>query len=154
MTTAYALKCQGPSRDKFRRNHRFLVDRFDQHVGEQFDLELTAIEHLKRHINMLCSNKIQENHCGPKTRVALSDLIARQPDVLTLGETTNNLDIEWIDAIVDAIHDFEGGVNVVEHKQINQTDGDFDDYRKELLGFLVEATIHNPSAAPTSASSI
>ncbi|CAF4431514.1 unnamed protein product, partial [Rotaria socialis] len=150
----YALGCQGPSRDKFRRNHRFLVDRFDQHVGEQFDLELTAIEHLKRHINMLCSNKIQENHCGPKTRVALSDLIARQPDVLTLGETTNNLDIEWIDAIVDAIHDFEGGVNVVEHKQINQTDGDFDDYRKELLGFLVEATIHNPSAAPTSASSI
>ncbi|CAF4616714.1 unnamed protein product, partial [Rotaria magnacalcarata] len=80
----------------------------------------------------------------------------RQPDVLILDEPTNNLDIESIDALADAINEYKGGVIIVshderliretncqlwviEHKQINEIDGDFDDYRKELLDSLGEA---------------
>ena len=99
---------------------------------------------------------------GQKARVALCDLACKAPDVLILDEPINNL--ESIDALADALRHFEGGVIVVTHderliretdcllyiienQEINQLDGDFDDYRKELLEALGEEIIHNPSAA-------
>jgi ATP-binding cassette subfamily F protein 1 len=182
------MKVLEPTRGEIRRNHRLRIGRFDQHAGEQFDLELTAVEHLRRSFNMPEQDtrkslgsvglpgrahliKMKDLSGGQKARVALSDLIARAPDVLILDEPTNNLDIESIDALAEAINDFKGGVIIVshderliretdcqlwviEHKQINEIDGDFDDYRKELLDSLGEAMIHNPSAAATAASSI
>ncbi|UJR37600.1 hypothetical protein I4U23_030297 [Adineta vaga] len=177
-----------PSRGEIRRNHRLRIGRFDQHAGEQFDLDLTAVEHLRRSFDMPEQDtrkslgsvglpgrahliKMKDLSGGQKARVALSDLIARAPDVLILDEPTNNLDIESIDALAEAINEFKGGVVIVSHderliretdcqlwvienKQINEIDGDFDDYRKELLDSLGEAMIHNPSAAATAASSI
>ncbi|CAF0782729.1 unnamed protein product [Adineta steineri] len=177
-----------PTKGEIRRNHRLRIGRFDQHAGEQFDLELTAVEHLRRSFNMPEQDtrkslgsvglpgrahliKMKDLSGGQKARVALSDLIARAPDVLILDEPTNNLDIESIDALADAINDFKGGVIIVshderliretdcqlwviEHRQINEIDGDFDDYRKELLESLGEAMIHNPSAAATAAATI
>ncbi|CAM4801828.1 unnamed protein product [Rotaria magnacalcarata] len=177
-----------PTRGEIRRNHRLRIGRFDQHAGEQFDLELTGIEHLRRSFNMPEQDtrkslgsvglpgrahtiKMKDLSGGQKARVALSDLIARQPDVLILDEPTNNLDIESIDALADAINEYKGGVIIVshderliretncqlwviEHKQINEIDGDFDDYRKELLDSLGEAMIHNPSAAAAAATTI
>jgi ATP-binding cassette subfamily F protein 1 len=177
-----------PTKGEIRRNHRLRIGRFDQHAGEQFDLELTAVEHLRRTFNMPEQDtrkslgsvglpgrahliKMKDLSGGQKARVALSDLIARAPDVLILDEPTNNLDIESIDALAEAINHFEGGVIIVshderliretncqlwviEHREINEIDGDFDDYRKELLDSLGEAMIHNPSAAAAAASSI
>ena len=46
---------------------------------------------------------------GQRARVALAELSCRAPDVLVLDEPTNNLDIESIDALADAIKDFTGG---------------------------------------------
>ncbi|KAK8778002.1 hypothetical protein V5799_020657 [Amblyomma americanum] len=100
---------------------------------------------------------------GQKARVALAELCLRAPDVLILDEPTNNLDIESIDALADAIGDYEGGVIIVshderliretncqlwviEHKTIEEIDGDFEDYRKELLESLGE-TVNSPSIA-------
>jgi ATP-binding cassette subfamily F protein 1 len=177
-----------PTRGEIRRNHRLRIGRFDQHAGEQFDLEITAVEHLRKSFNMSEQDtrkslgsvglpgrahliKMKDLSGGQKARVALSDLIARAPDVLILDEPTNNLDIESIDALAEAINDFQGGVIIVshderliretncqlwviEHKKINEIDGNFDDYRKELLDSLGEAMIHNPSAAATAASAI
>jgi ATP-binding cassette subfamily F protein 1 len=65
------------------------------------------------------------------------------------------LDIESIEALADAIEDYGGGVVmvthderlirhtkcqlwVVEHESIAEIDGDFDDYRRELLENLGE----------------
>ena len=177
-----------PTKGEIRRNHRLRIGRFDQHAGEQFDLELSAVEHLRKSFNMPEQDtrkslgsvglpgrshliKMKDLSGGQKARVALADLIARAPDVLILDEPTNNLDIESIDALAEAINDFHGGVIIVSHderliretkcqlwvieyQQINEIDGDFDDYRKELLESLGEEMIHNPSAAATAASTI
>jgi ATP-binding cassette subfamily F protein 1 len=41
-----------PTGGEIRRNHRLRIGRFDQYAGEQFDLELTAVEHLRQTFNV------------------------------------------------------------------------------------------------------
>merc|ERR1712179_811486 len=115
---------------------------------------------LASHAHMV---KMKDLSGGQKSRVALAELTWAAPDVLILDEPTNNLDIESIDALGDAIADYKGGVIIVSHDErliretectlwvvedqtINEVDGDFDDYRKELLDMLGEE-INNPSIA-------
>lgn len=71
------------------------------------------------------------------------------------SEPTNNLDIETIDALVDAINDFNGGVVVVTHDQrliencecdlwvvekqgVTKWEAGFDDYKEAILKELEE----------------
>jgi ATP-binding cassette subfamily F protein 1 len=104
---------------------------------------------------------------GWRMRISLARALFIEPTLLILDEPTNNLDIESTGALAEAINNFKGGVIIVSHderliretncqlwvienKQINEIDGDFDDYRKELLDSLGEAVMHNPSAAASS----
>jgi len=74
------------------------------------------------------------------------------------------LDLESIDALSYAIKNWAGGVicvthderliretecelYIIENQVINRMDGDFEDYRKELLEELGEEIVNNPSAA-------
>jgi len=114
--------------------------------------------------------KMKDLSGGQKARVALAELCLSAPDVLILDEPTNNLDIESIDALSAAIADYKGGVIIVSHDErliretnctlwvvedqtINEVDGDFDDYRKELLELLGEE-INNPSIAAHAAAEL
>jgi ATP-binding cassette subfamily F protein 1 len=45
---------------------------------------------------------------GQKSRVALAELTLSAPDVIVLDEPTNNLDIESIDALAEAITEYQG----------------------------------------------
>ena len=112
--------------------------------------------------------------------MALAALTLSAPDVVILDEPTNNLDIESIDALAEAISEYEGqsptllttrvllirlrvvgGVIIVSHDErliretecqlwvieeqtINEIDGGFDEYRKEVLDSLGEE-VSNPS---------
>lgn len=161
-----------------RKNYRLHIGRFDQHSGEHLTAEETPSEYLMRLFNLpyekarkqlgtfgLASHahtiKMKDLSGGQKARVALAELCLGAPDVLILDEPTNNLDIESIDALADAINDYKGGVIIVSHDErliretncalyviedqtINEVDGDFDDYRKEVLDSLGEI-INNPS---------
>ena len=98
---------------------------------------------------------------GQKARVALAELTLSAPDVVILDEPTNNLDIESIDALAEALNEYKGGVIIVSHDErliretncqlcgieeqnIAEIDGGFDDYRKEVLDELGEE-VFNPS---------
>ncbi|XP_022834298.1 ATP-binding cassette sub-family F member 1 [Spodoptera litura] len=167
-----------PIQGELIRNHRLRIGRFDQHSGEHLTAEETPAEYLQRLFGLqyekarkalgtfgLASHahtiKMMDLSGGQKARVALAELTLMAPDVVILDEPTNNLDIESIDALADAINDYKGGVVIVSHDErliretdcalyviedqtINEVDGDFDDYRKELLESLGE-TINSPS---------
>jgi len=176
-----------PTQGEYIRNRFLRLGNFDQHSADQLHIELTPVEHLQKCYNLdyqearkrLGSTglpgfahtiKIKDLSGGQKSRVALCDLICKGPDLIILDEPTNNLDLESIDALAEAITDFKGGVVIVTHDErlIRETDcilyiienqgifelgNDFDDYRKELLETLGEQIITNPSAAAKLATS-
>lgn len=173
-----------PQQGDVRKNYRLRIGRFDQHSGEHLTAEETPSEYLMRLFDLpyekarkqlgtfgLVSHahtiKMKDLSGGQKARVALAELCLNAPDVVILDEPTNNLDIESIDALADAINDYNGGVIIVSHDErliretdctlwviedqtINEVDGDFDDYRKELLDSLGEV-INSPSIAANAA---
>ncbi|KAJ2946553.1 hypothetical protein O0L34_g12607 [Tuta absoluta] len=173
-----------PVKGDLIRNHRLRIGRFDQHSGEHLTAEESPAEYLQRLFGLqyekarkalgtfgLASHahtiKMKDLSGGQKARVALAELTLMAPDVVILDEPTNNLDIESIDALGDAINDYKGGVVIVSHDErliretdcalyviedqtINEVDGDFDDYRRELLDSLGE-TINSPSIAANAA---
>ena len=48
---------------------------------------------------------------GQKSRVALAEVTLSGPDVAIFDEPTNNLDIESIDALAEAISEYQGTYN-------------------------------------------
>merc|ERR1712223_2039200 len=163
---------------EMRKNARLNIGRFDQHSGEHLTAEETPTEYLMRLFNLPVEKarkqlgsfglqshahtvKMKDLSGGQKSRVALAELTLSAPDVVILDEPTNNLDIESIDALAEAIGEYEGGVIIVTHDErliretncqlwvieeqtINEIEGDFDDYRREVLEQLGEE-ISNPS---------
>ena len=54
---------------------------------------------------------------GQRSRVALAATSFAKPHLLVLDEPTNNLDLEAVAALADAVEKFEGGVVLVSHDQ-------------------------------------
>lgn len=167
-----------PTDGEMKKSHRVRIGYYSQHSAEQLDLNKSPAEYLVSKFSADDDLKITtqqarkhlgsvglESHAhtipnrdlsgGQKSRVALAELIIMAPDIIILDEPTNNLDLESIDALGEAINDYQGGVVIVSHdsrlicetdcqlwvveeQTINEIDGGFDDYRDEILKELGE----------------
>ncbi|KAE8585472.1 hypothetical protein XENTR_v10021319 [Xenopus tropicalis] len=167
-----------PTKGEMRKNHRLKIGFFNQQYADQLNMEETATEYLQRNFNLpyqdarKCLGRFGlESHAhtiqicklsgGQKARVVFAELCCREPDVLILDEPTNNLDIESIDALAEAVNEYKGAVITVSHdarlitetnchlwvvedQTVNQIEGDFDDYKREVLESLGEVIVNKP----------
>jgi ATP-binding cassette subfamily F protein 1 len=116
-----------PNLGEVRKNHRLRIGVYNQHAADQLELSESPVEYLMRKFNVdyqlarrtlgrygLASHghtiKLRDLSGGQKARVVFAELSLMEPDVLIMDEPTNNLDIESIDALADAINEYEGGI--------------------------------------------
>ncbi len=53
---------------------------------------------------------------GQKARVALISLLFQQPHFILMDEPTNHLDIESVEALIEGLKDYDGGLMVITHE--------------------------------------
>lgn len=66
----------------------------------------------------LAQKKIGVLSGGEKSRVLLGKILAKKCNLLFLDEPTHHLDIESIEALIDALEEFEGSVIIVTHSEL------------------------------------
>jgi len=123
-----------PTDGLIRKNPHVRMVRYHQHLHEILDLNLSAVEWL-----MQCFPDIKEleemrklvgkygltgrqQMCpmrnlsdGQRCRIIFAWMAWQNPHMLLLDEPTNHLDLETIDALADAINEFNGGMILVSH---------------------------------------
>ncbi|PNW88567.1 hypothetical protein CHLRE_01g034950v5 [Chlamydomonas reinhardtii] len=164
-----------PVTGESRRSHKLRIGRYAQHFVDALSFDENPVEYLmnrfptaglkpegmramlgrfglsgQHHLTPIC--KLSG---GQKARVVFTSICLTNPHILLLDEPTNHLDMQSIDALCDAISEFEGGVIVISHDaqllsrlcedeersqvlvvedgKIRQYAGDFEDYRAELI---------------------
>ncbi len=123
-----------PLKGQIETGYQVKIGYYAQHVAENLDSSSTVIEEMtkKAHVevsrqeglNMAGSllfsgddiyKKISVLSGGEKSRVALGQILLQKVPCLILDEPTNHLDFQTVEALTQALMNYEGTVAVVSH---------------------------------------
>ncbi len=157
-----------PTTGEVQRNRFLRVGKYSQHFVDILPMQKSPVDYLRgghpdlkeQEARALLGRFGLEGHAhtiaikdlsgGQKARVVFADLCLQRPHIMVLDEPTNNLDIESIDALGDALSNFTGGVVLVSHdarlirnvkchlwvcnnRKVLPHEGGYDDYKEETL---------------------
>ncbi|WEW55569.1 ATP-binding cassette, regulator of translational elongation [Emydomyces testavorans] len=122
-----------PSSGLISQHPRLRIGFFAQHHVDALDMNTSAVgfmaknypgkteEEYRRHLGafgitgMTGLQKLELLSGGQKSRVAFACISLTNPHILVLDEPSNHLDIEAMDALSEALQNFQGGVLIVSH---------------------------------------
>merc|ERR1712038_582118 len=121
-----------PTEGMVRRHNHLKLGLYHQHLHELLEMDLSPLDYMMKVIGRYGitgkaqTAPIKQLSDGQKCRVVFAWLSWQMPYMLLLDEPTNHLDMETIDALADAIKNYEGGVILVSHdfRLINQVAND------------------------------
>jgi len=154
-----------PRKGLVERHAKLRVGVFSQHAIEILsEISLSAVDYLlskhtslsmqdvRKHLGTVGLSGNIHKHAvntlsgGQKVRVVLADLLCAPCHILLLDEVGNHLDMETIDALIEGLNDFKGGILLISHhmglissvcnkllichdRLIKEFDGSFEDYK-------------------------
>ena len=162
-----------PTGGEQRKSHKLRIGRYNQHFVDALAFDTSAVEYLmwkfpeaglkpedmraklgrfglSGHHHLQAIAKLSG---GQKARVVFAAIALSNPHILLLDEPTNHLDMQSIDALAEALEEFEGGVIIISHDArllsrvcdseqaqvwlvedgvVEVLEGDFEDYKSDL----------------------
>ena len=124
-----------PSSGEVFCHHNIRIAMFSQYQVDQLNLGITAVEHMRSKYPSMSEHdarkalgafdlkgniplqKISSLSGGQRSRCLLAELAWANPHILLLDEITNHLDLESIEAMIEALKGFKGGIVFVSHDQ-------------------------------------
>ena len=123
-----------------QRSNNLRIGYYNQHFENTLPLDKTPVEYLEsifpeklESVNKIHTirgylgqmrlegkahvQKIGELSGGQKARVAMVKLIFTLPHFILLDEPTNHLDLETIDALIEGLKNYNGGIMVITHEE-------------------------------------
>lgn len=158
-----------PTHGDIQRDHHLRLSHFHQHMGDQLDMNKSAVDWLCAvHPNLGYGSHamrgwigkygltgksqvipMRQLSDGQRRRVLFAHLGLLQPHMLCFDEPTNALDLDTIDALANAINEFDGGALIISHDfrlieqvaeivwivnngEVKQFDGTIREYKDQL----------------------